>query len=101
MYPNQGRYSFALLLPKFEKDIILNRSSRPQVFCKKGVLENFRKFTGKHLWSLFFKKEALALLFSGEFCEFFKNIFFYRTPLVVASDLMALSEFFQTRIRFK
>ena len=32
------------------------RSSRPKVFCKKGVLRNFTKFTGKHLCqSLFFK----------------------------------------------
>ena len=37
--------------------IILFRSSRPEVFCKKGVLRNFTKFTGKHLCqSLFFKK---------------------------------------------
>ena len=26
-----------------------NRSSRPEVFCKKGVLRNFAKFTRKHL----------------------------------------------------
>ena len=25
------------------------RSSRPEVFCKKGVLRNFAKFAGKHL----------------------------------------------------
>ena len=25
------------------------RSSRPEVFCRKGVLRNFTKFTGKHL----------------------------------------------------
>ena len=25
------------------------RSSRPEVFCKKGVLKNLAKFTGKHL----------------------------------------------------
>ena len=25
------------------------RSSRPDVFCKKNVLRNFAKFTGKHL----------------------------------------------------
>ena len=28
------------------------RSSRPDVFCIKGVLENFAKFAGKHLWIL-------------------------------------------------
>ena len=62
------------------------RSSRPDVFCKKGVLRNFAKYTGKHLCqSLFFNKEALAQGFSCEFCEIFKNNFFYRTPLVTAS----------------
>ena len=35
------------------------RSSRPDVFYKKGVLRNFTKFTGKHLCqSLFFNKVA-------------------------------------------
>ena len=30
----------------------LDGSSRPEVFCRKGVLRNFAKFTGKHLWIL-------------------------------------------------
>ena len=35
------------------KVIYSYRGNRPKVFCKKGVLENFAKFTGKHLcWSL-------------------------------------------------
>ena len=35
------------------------RSSRLKVFCKKGVLRNFAKFTGKHVCqSLFFNKVA-------------------------------------------
>ena len=35
------------------------RSSRPEVFCKKGVLRNFAKLTGKHLYqSLFFNEVA-------------------------------------------
>ena len=35
------------------------RSSHPYVFCKKGVLENFAKFVGKHLsQSLLFNKVA-------------------------------------------
>ena len=35
------------------------RSSRPEVFCKKGVLRNLAKLTGKHLCqSLFFNKAA-------------------------------------------
>ena len=37
----------------------LSRSSRPYVFCKKGALTNFAKFTGNHLFkSLFFNKVA-------------------------------------------
>ena len=36
------------------------RSSRPEMFCKKGVLKNFAIFTGKHLcWSLFLIKLQL------------------------------------------
>ena len=35
------------------------RSSRPDVFCKKGAFRNFAKFAGKHLHqSLFFNKVA-------------------------------------------
>ena len=35
------------------------RSSRPEVFCKKGVLKDFVKLTEKHLCqSLFFNKVA-------------------------------------------
>ena len=74
------------------------RSSRSEVFCKKGVLENFAKFTGKHLcqslflikrlrheaWN-FIKKETLAQVFTCEFSEISKNTFFYRTPPVAAS----------------
>ena len=26
------------------------KSTRPEVFCKTGVLRNFAKFTGKHLY---------------------------------------------------
>ena len=62
------------------------RSSRPQVFCEKGVLRNFTKFTGKHLCQSLFlnkvaacnfiKKETLAQVFSCEFCEISKTTFF-------------------------
>ena len=70
----------------------LARSRRPEVFCKKDVLRNFAKFTGKHLCqSLFFNKVAepspcnfntkrLQRRRFCEFCETFKNTFFYRTP---------------------
>ena len=49
---------------------------------KFGVLKNFVISTGKHLrWSLFLTK---LHVFSNEYCEFFKKIFFCRTSLVVA-----------------
>ena len=32
------------------------RSSRPELFCKKGALRNFAKFTGKHLCQSLFNK---------------------------------------------
>ena len=39
--------------------LVIVRSSRPEVFCKKDVLKNFAKFTGKHLCQrLFFNKVA-------------------------------------------
>ena len=68
-------------------------SCRSEVFCKKGVLKNFAKFTGKHLCqSLFFnkflgfmKEETLVQEFSCEFCEISENSFSYRTPLVTTS----------------
>ena len=86
--------ALSLSLPKIYMLFSLNRSSCPEVFCKKGVLKHFAKFTGKHMCqSLFFnkvavlKKETLAQLFSCEFCKIFRNTFFYRTPLVAAFDL--------------
>ena len=48
--------------------MMASRSSRPEVFCKTGVLGNFAKFTGKHLCqNLFFNKVA------GAACNFIKK----------------------------
>ena len=63
----------------------LCRSSRPEVFCKKGVLRNLAKFIGKHLCQIFFliscrpeacnfiKKETLARV---NFAKFLRTPFF-------------------------
>ena len=72
-----------------------NIQKQPQeVFYEKNVLENFAKFTGKHLCqSLCFdkvgglasnlnQKETLAQVFHCEFCEIFKNTFF-TSPLMI------------------
>ena len=41
------------------KFFLICRSKRQEVFCKTGVLKNFGKLTGKHLYrSLFFNKVA-------------------------------------------
>ena len=36
----------------------------------------------------FIKKDSLAQVFSCEFCEIYKNTFFYRRPPVAASECM-------------
>ena len=36
----------------------------------------------------FIKKETLAQGFSWEFCEVYKNTFYYRTPLMAASGVL-------------
>ena len=38
-----------------------SRSSRPEVFCKKGVLRNFTKFTEKHLCQSLFSNKVAGL----------------------------------------
>ena len=90
--PTHHSFTFHLLL------LLIIRSSRTEVFCKKVILRNFKKFTGKHLCqSLFFnkvagstynfiKKETLEQVFSCEFCEISKNTFFCRAPPVAASQ---------------
>ena len=62
------------------------RSSRPVLFCKKGIIKNIAKFTGKHLCqSLLIKIKTLAQVLSCKFCGISKNTFPYRTPPVAAS----------------
>ena len=47
--------SYSDMIRKFQ----IFRSSHPEVFCEKGVLRNFAKFTGKQLCqSLFFNNIA-------------------------------------------
>ena len=62
----------------------INRSSRPEVFCKKGFLKNWAEACN------FIKKETLAQVFSYEFYEIFQNTFFDRTSLVAVSQSRSL-----------
>ena len=65
------------------------RSSRPQVFCKKGVLRNFAKFTVKRFCQNFFfsnvaglrpatllKKRLWCRCFPVNFMKFLRTLFF-------------------------
>ena len=57
-----------------------SRSSGPEVLCKKDVLKNFAILTEKRpCWVLFLTllKETPAQVFSYEYCEIFKNSFFF------------------------
>ena len=61
--------------------ISVTRSSRPEVFCKKGVLRNLAKFTAKHLCqSLLYNKVAGMRLwhrcFLVNFVKFLRSSFF-------------------------
>ena len=58
--------------------------------CKLCYDKNGRQTLANHRLEAcnFIKKETLAQVFSWEFCEIYKNIFCYRTPLVAASGVL-------------
>ena len=58
----------------------MNRSSRPEVFCKKNVLKTFVKFTGKHLCQslrppTLLKKRLWHRCFPVNFAKFLRTTF--------------------------
>ena len=59
------------------------RSSRPELFCKKGALKNFAKFTGV----------SFGAGVSCEFCKILKNTFFQRIPPVAAFGIWTNQDF--------
>ena len=59
------------------------RSSRSQMFFQMGVFKNLAIFKGKKGLQLYLKRDSTQV-FSCEYCEIFKNTFFYRTPPVAA-----------------
>ena len=65
---------FVLIPLTFQKTLLATRrSSHPEVSHKKGVIRNFAKFTGKHLWQSlpetcnFIKKETLPQVWRTPF----------------------------------
>ena len=89
----------AFVMPEFKLNISLslrlkkNRSSCSRVFCKKGVLKNFAKFTGKPLCqSRFFNrvtghfmKKETGTGFFLRILQNFQGRLFYGTPPVATS----------------
>ena len=56
------------------------------MFCEKGVLRDFAKFSGLRSQACnFIKIEALEQVVSSKFCEISMNTFSYRTPPVATS----------------
>ena len=57
------------------------RSSHPEMFCKKGVLNNFSKFTGKHLcqsllyFAILLKKRLWHRCLPVNFAKFLRTLF--------------------------
>ena len=50
-----------------------------EVFCKKGALKNFAKFTGKHLClrpATLFKRDSGTVVFPVNFAKFLRTPFF-------------------------
>ena len=63
------------------------RSSRPEVFSKKGVLKNFTILRGKHLCqSLHWKRQKGTGVFLSILWNF-KNTFLYRKPPLIRFDV--------------
>ena len=65
---------------------------------KKHVLRNFTKFTGKQRSSVA-QTCSVKKVFSCEFCEISKNTFFYRTPLVAASENTLCQSLFFNKVK--
>ena len=81
----------------------ISRSSHWRCSIKKGALKNFAVLTEKHLcWSLFLIKlqawrhatllnETPTQVFSWEYCEIFKNIYFEEHLQTAAPDILVNS----------
>ena len=83
---SRGQYRACLDPLNIDKLIfaVNSRSSCSEVFCKKGVLTNFAKFTGKRLCQILFLNEVAGLkhrrrCFSVNFVKFQRKPFLQNT----------------------
>ena len=72
LHPSFWTRCFPVHFVKFVREPFYGtiRSSRHEVFCKKGVLRNFPKFIGKHLYQSLNKVADLR----PEVCNFIKKV---------------------------
>ena len=71
------------------REILIYRSSRPEVFCEKYILKIIAKFTGNtpaRVSCSFIEKETLAQVFPVNFAIILRTFFFNGTPPVAASE---------------
>ena len=72
-------------------NLIRSRNSHLKVFCEKGVLKNFAKFTGKRVLELLFNTFAgLKPLTLFESCEFCKRLLPYTWMLALCACVRAI-----------
>ena len=88
--------TFLIARSEQRKTNLIFQKQPSQVFCKKGVLRNIAKFTGKHLCqSLFFIKVAGLMLchrcFSVNFAKFLTTPFLQNT----SGRLLLIFNFFE------
>ena len=80
--------SYILYLNYFDQWLSFIRSSRSQIFCRKGALRNLTKFTEKHLCRL-----PLSVPVLQNICE--KLLLFHlQSALVILQQGFSYSEFF-------
>ena len=75
------KYSMKFFVSRMILLMNVDRSNRPEVFCKKGILRNLAKLTGKHLYqshSNFIKKRLWCRCFPVNFVKFLRTTFFIK-----------------------
>ena len=78
------------------------RRSRPEVFCKKGVLKNFSKFIGKHLCHSLFSNKVAGLrhkCFPVNFAKFIRTLFLRYTSGRLLLGITVLMKESQTKTK--
>ena len=75
------KYSMKFFVSRMILLMNVDRSNRPEVFCKKSILRNLAKLTGKHLYqshSNFIKKRLWCRCFPVNFVKFLRTTFFIK-----------------------